>query len=1081
MPARTDIHKILVIGSGPIVIGQACEFDYSGTQAVQALREEGYEVVLVNPNPATVMTTPGIADAIYLEPLTVPYVTDIIARERPDAILTTMGGQTGLNLTIELHKKGILDTYGVQVIGAGINSIELAEDRRLFKEIITSLGLESARSVTVKSVAEAEAFKKIVGLPLILRPSFTLGGMGGGIIRSEEEFHPAMKHALEASPVGEVLVEESLLGWKEFELEVMRDKNDNAIIVCSIENVDPMGVHTGDSITVAPIQTLSDQAYQKMRTASIDILRAIGVDCGGSNVQFAVQPGTGRMVVIEMNPRVSRSSALASKATGFPIARCSAKLAIGFTLDEVLNEITGMTRSCFEPALDYVSVKIPRFELEKFPMPDNALGTQMKSVGEALAMGRTLLEAMNKAFRAIERGLGGILPLEDVQGFSADDVDTILHCAHPYRFLAAYSVLRRTGESGIAEVSAVTGYDSWFLYQLVRLADREQQLVCAGRTIVDSEQRSLLMEAKRDGIADERIASLCGVEADEISVARKKQGIVAVRHYVDTCAGEIAASTPYCYTTYGEQDEGSALGEDAMAIIASGPNRIGQGLEFDTCCTMSSLALRKLGHRTIMINSNPETVSTDFNISDRLYVEPLTPEHVLRVLELEKTRTVVLQLGGQTPLNMMDTLVAHGVKVVGTSPADVSIADDRGKFAALIRKLGLHQSENRTAYSPSEVMTHANEVGYPVLLRPSHVLGGRNMFIAFDDDAVRGFLDGGVNVSSASPLLVDKFLEDAFEYDLDAVSDGTSLYIGGILQHIEAAGIHSGDSAAVFPPYKSTPEVLNAMRKAALDLACALSIKGFMNIQFAVKDGQLYVIEVNPRASRTVPFISKASGVDLVEVAVRVWEGEDLVTQGLVDKKGGVGEGSCRYGWAIKESVFSFDRFADIDPQLGPEMKSTGEVIGMGTSFGEAFAKSQIGAGNSLPTSGRVCISVNRRDRATIIPIVRKLHELGFELAATRGTARDLYDAGILCETVLKVHEGHPNISDHLMAGRIDLMINTPMGSRSKESGESLRMVAMRQRVPYTTTTSAASAAVQAIEYLQSGSRFIRKLDAPLA
>ena len=1066
MPARKDIHSILVIGSGPIVIGQACEFDYSGTQAVQALKEEGYRVILVNPNPATVMTTPGMADAIYLEPLTCEYVEQVIVLEKPDAILTTMGGQTGLNLTMELHKRGILEKYHVQIIGAGIASIELAEDRRRFKEVVTSLGLESARSVTVKSVGEALSFKALVGLPLILRPSYTLGGMGGGVVRTEEEFLPAMKKALEASPVGEVLVEESLIGWKELELEVMRDKSDNAIIVCSIENIDPMGVHTGDSITIAPIQTLSDSQYQKMRTAAIDILRAVGVDCGGSNVQFALEPDSDRMIIIEMNPRVSRSSALASKATGFPIARCSAKLAVGLTLDEVLNEITGVTASCFEPALDYCAVKVPRFELEKFPMSGDALGTQMRSVGESLALGRTAIEALNKALRATERSLEGLVALEEVRGYGVDDVETILGCAHPLRILAAYSVLKRFGSERLEDVSRKTGYDRWFLAQMLRQAAVEKELHLQGQ--MDGFDGDTILQAKRMGLSDSRIADLTGRSVEGVLRFRKSAGIEAVAHYVDTCAGEFPARTPYCYTTYGEEDEGESLGSDAVIIVASGPNRIGQGLEFDTCCTLASLAYRKLGRKTIMVNSNPETVSTDFNISDRLYLEPLTVEHVQRILERERTADIVLQLGGQTPLNMVEALVAKGARVVGTSPESLQTADDRGRFSALLSQLNLRQSANRTATDALEVPKCAREAGYPVLLRPSHVLGGRSMVIAYTEEELVGFLATGITVSPESPLLVDHFLEDAFEYDLDAVSDGKSLYIGGILQHIEAAGIHSGDSAAVFPPYKSSPEILDQMRAGALALARSLQVKGFMNIQFAVQDGRLYIIEVNPRASRTVPFISKTSGVDLVEVAVRIWQGEDLVSQGLVQQEGGIGEGRCITGWAIKEAVFSFDRFANVDPQLGPEMRSTGEVVGLGATFGEAFAKSQIGAGNHLPVRGRVCISVNKRDRNTIVPIARDLQELGFALAATRGTARDLFDAGILCETVLKVHEGHPNLVDHIRHQRIALVINTPMGVKARQSDDDLRTEAMRMNIPYTTTTSAAAAAVQAIRYLKS-------------
>lgn len=1074
MPARKDIASILIIGSGPIVIGQACEFDYSGTQAVQALREEGYRVILVNPNPATVMTTPGIADEIYMEPLTTEYLEQIIATERPDAVLTTMGGQTGLNATIALSRAGILAKYGVQVIGASIASIELAEDRRRFKELVGTLGLDSARSVTVKSVAEALSFKQIVGLPLVLRPSYTLGGFGGGMVMDEASFIPMMKAALAASPEHEVLVEESLLGWKELELEVMRDKHDNAIIVCSIENVDPMGIHTGDSITVAPIQTLTDTEYQRMRMAAINILRAVGVDCGGSNVQFALNPKDSRMVVIEMNPRVSRSSALASKATGFPIARCSAKLAVGYTLDEVLNEITGATASSFEPVLDYCAVKIPRFELEKFPMESAALGTQMRSVGEALALGRTFQEALNKAIRSNERNLDGLVGLEEIAGFTRADVDRILNNLHPLRLFAAYSLLREQGEEAIGTVCEATAYDRWFVYQLYRQVKLDRMLSLAGPAVL--QDRALLLEAKRQGMGDGRIALLCATSARDVAAACETHHIFPVVHHVDTCAGEFDAKTPYCYLTYGEIDEAEKVSERSVLIVASGPNRVGQGLEFDTCCTLATLAYRNLGRKTIMMNSNPETVSTDHTISDRLYLEPLSVEQVLQVCKREQVDAVVLQLGGQTPLSMIDRLHEEGINLVGTPYESMRTADDRKSFSRLMKELDLAQSPNRSATDAREVPLLAQEIGYPVLLRPSHVLGGRNMVVVYDQAQLMEYLESAIPVSPESPLLVDHFLEDAFEYDLDAISDGESIYIGGILQHIEAAGIHSGDSAAVFPPYASTPEILGQMREAALSIARRLQVRGFMNIQFAVQHGKLYVIEVNPRASRTVPFISKMSKVDLIGAAVRIWEGEDLCAQGLVSAPGTIGEGTCAYGWAVKEAVFSFDRFADMDPQLGPEMRSTGEVVGIGTSFGEAFAKSQIAGGNRLPIQGRVCVSVNKRDRKTIAPIVAKLQELGFEIAATRGTARDLFEMGILCETVLKTDEGHPNIMDHMENGRIQLLVNTPVGKRAQRGDESLRSKAMHLGIPYTTTTSAAAAAVEAIKYLRSRTAHVQKL-----
>ena len=1055
---RDDIHHILVIGSGPIVIGQACEFDYSGNQAVRALKEEGYEVSLINPNPATVMTTPGLADHIFLEPLKKEYIERIFDQVGPDAILSTMGGQTALNLTMELQKDGILDKYGVKVIGASADAIEKAEDRGKFKDIITALGYESARSGIAHSIEEAAEIKKRIPLPLIIRPSFTLGGMGGSIAEKEEDFIPLCEHALQMSPVHEILIEESLIGWREFEMEVMRDRKDNAIIVCSIENVDPMGVHTGDSITIAPIQTLNDREYQKMRTASIEILRAVGVDCGGSNVQFALSPDHSRMIVIEMNPRVSRSSALASKATGFPIARISAKLAVGYTLDEVRNEITGESVSCFEPALDYVAVKVPRFELEKFPLEASALGTQMRSVGETLALGRTALEAMNKAFRSSEQKLEGIMPLDEERY----DADLLLRSAHPLRYLAAYTAIKK-GETDLEKLSAITGFDIYFLSLLAEQKELEDRLEQGTLT------SELYLEAKKAGLSDRYIEKLSGCRAPET--------LIQARHYVDTCAGEFEALTPYCYTSYGEDDEGEGLGKDAVIIIASGPNRIGQGLEFDTCCTLSSRAFRRLGRKTVMINSNPETVSTDYNTSDRLYIAPLTAEDVLAIMKKEGTRDVVVQLGGQTPLNMAAELQKNGARIIGTSLESIDETEDRGLFSEVVRKLGLRQPENRSAASVSEIKEKAHEIGFPVLLRPSFVLGGRAMFIAYDDEGLEEFMrKPEVTVSASSPVLVDQFLEDAFEYDLDAVSDGKSVYIGGILQHIEAAGIHSGDSAAVFPPYKSKPEILQEMREWTLRLARYLNVQGLMNIQFAEKDGRLYIIEVNPRASRTVPFISKSSGVDLVDAAVRVWQGEDLVQQGLVKEEGSWAEGRCITGWAIKEAVFSFDRFPHVDPALGPEMRSTGEVVGYGRTFGEAYAKSQAAAFNKLPVRGRVIISVNSKDRKTIVPIAKALEELGFHILATKGTARDLYSAGILADVVLKTQDGHPNIVDYIRERKADLIINTPMGFRSRQSDDDIRTEAVKAHIPYTTTTSAARAAVEAIRYLQENRFIVREL-----
>jgi carbamoyl-phosphate synthase large subunit len=1087
MPADTSIHTILLIGSGPIVIGQACEFDYSGTQAVKALQEEGYRVVLVNPNPATVMTTPGIADSIYMEPLHPEYLEEIIKAERPDSLIPTMGGQTGLNTALRLHEEGILEKYGVNVIGAHIDAIQVAEDRGRFKEVVRSIGLESPVSVLAREFDTAKQFMEENGFPLIIRPSYTLGGQGGSIAYTKKDFEILVEKAFLESPVHEALIEESLLGWKEFEMEVMRDRADNAVIVCSIENVDSMGIHTGDSITVAPIQTLSDREYQEMRTASIDILRAVGVDCGGSNVQFAVQPETGRMVVIEMNPRVSRSSALASKATGFPIARCSAKLAVGYTLDEITNEITGKTVSCFEPVLDYCAVKVPRFELEKFPRAYDELGTQMKSIGESLALGRTFTEALNKAIRAAEFGFEGVEEL----AVGEDVLENMLTKLHPRRIFAAYTLLKREGESAVSEIHRRTRYDRWFLYQLLELAEVEHRLEEYRDDAADrngefprtvpgsSEDRiesGLLLRAKQLGISDRRLETLTGLAEEEIFLLRKDKQIRSTYHFVDTCAGEFTASTPYFYSTYGEVDEGESDPRDGVVILASGPNRIGQGLEFDTCCTLASLAYRKLGIRTVIVNSNPETVSTDFNVSDRLYMEPLTPEHVCEVTAKEKIDKVLVQLGGQTPLNMAGDLIARGADIVGTSIRSIEGAEDRGLFVQLLHRLELEQPKNRMAKDRMEVIRFAEEIGFPVLLRPSFVLGGRSMFIAFTNEELYEFLDRGIAMSPERPVLVDQFLEDAFEYDLDAVCDGKNVYIAGIMQHIEAAGVHSGDSACVFPPFKSKEHILKEMKDATLRIAREIGVQGFINIQFAEKNGILYLLEVNPRASRTVPFLSKASGVNLVEAAVRVWEGENLEAQGLT--RNGFGEGVCKTDWAVKEAVFSFGRFPKEDPLLGPEMKSTGEVIGVGASFGEAFAKAQASTGSRLPVYGRVFVSVHEMDRQTILPVIRELEELGFDISATRGTAEFLFKNGIFAEVIQKIQEGRPNIIDHLQRGRIDLIINTPLGRFSQKGDHELRIEAVRRKVPYTTTTSAALAAVEGIRYIRSEEAQVRKIPA---
>ncbi len=1079
MPARRDITSILIIGSGPIVIGQACEFDYSGNQAVRALKEEGYRTIIVNPNPATVMTTAGNADAIYLDPLEPEYLEEIIRFERPDAVLATMGGQTALNLSMRLAELGIFARYGVEVIGASIESISLAEDRGAFKTLMAEIGLESPRSYLVSSLEEAQTAIDAVGAPLIVRPSYTLGGKGGAIVQTIESAEDAVRRALAESPVGTALIEESLIGWTEFELEVMRDSADNAVVVCSIENIDPMGVHTGDSITVAPVQTLSDREYQEMRTAAIDILRAVGVDCGGSNVQFAVNRQTGRMVVIEMNPRVSRSSALASKATGFPIARASARLAVGYTLDEVINEITGKTVSSFEPALDYVAAKVPRFEMEKFPRGYESLGTQMKSVGESLALGRTFIEALNKALRAAEIGVSGLVDDPDMD---EEELRTIVRSLHPRRIFAIYTLIRRAADRDHAALDEVvtwiaraSGYDPWVLHHLRKLALIEKNL----SSLSDDASPALLTEAKAAGLSDQRIADLCGLETAAVTELRQKYELFPAYHFVDTCAGEFAAATPYFYSSWSELNEALPAPErESVLIVGSGPNRIGQGLEFDTCCTLASEAFRRRGIRTIIVNSNPETVSTDFNVSDRLYIEPLTLEDVGQVIDVEKVQQVVLQLGGQTPLNMAHRLEADGAKLVGTATASIDRAEDRREFAAMIEKLGLRQPSNDAASSVAEIAAAAERIGYPVLLRPSYVLGGRSMAIAFSPEQLARFADDIPLVSVERPVLVDSFLEDAFEYDVDAVCDGENVYVGGIMQHIEAAGVHSGDSACVFPPFKSDPEVEQEIVDATVAIARELGIRGLLNIQFALRDGDLYVLEVNPRASRTVPFLSKASGVDLVDAAVAVWTGQSLREYGIVGDDG-VARGVCVVGWAVKEAMFSFDRFGEHDPILGPEMRSTGESIGIGSDFGEAFAKATIATGTRLPSRGRVLVTVNDHDKETIVPIVRELVELGFEISATRGTAAFLFEQGILAEVVLKSHEGRPNLIDQLRADRIDLVINTPLGRYTHSAEDRIRIEAIVHHVPYTSTTSAAWAAVQAIRHLRDEGPRARPLPPP--
>jgi len=1072
MPKMKDIQSILIIGSGPIVIGQGCEFDYSGTQALIALQEEGYDVILVNPNPATMMSTPSFGATVYMEPLEVEYVKRIIEKESPDALLGTMGGQTALNLTVELHEKGILDQYGVTLLGVSVDAIKRGEDRESFKKLVASIGLKSPHSEQITSLEMAYEFKKEHPLPLILRPNYTLGGIGGGIIEKENAFESMVHKALLASTTHEVLIEQSLIGWMEFEMEVICDSSGNAIVVCSIENVDPMGIHTGDSITIAPIINLSDEQYQAMRDASLAIIREVGIKGGGVNVQFAVNPNTKEMLVIEMNPRVSRSSALASKATGYAIARVSAKLAVGYTLDEVLNEITGTTSSSFEPALDYIAVKVPRFEIEKFPFTKQPLGTQMRSVGESLALGRTLLEGLNKAIRGTEEGIEGVVELESIGQYRESDVLTVLSSLHPYRIHALYSYLKRYGLSHMDSAIEITHYHPFIVDAVAKQVAFDTTLQSSTLT------KELYTQAKMMGMSNNRISHLLNIDVENVKILQKEFDVYPVDHFVDTCAGEFDASTPYCYLTYNEVNESSPLPGSSVAIIASGPNRVGQGLEFDTCCTLASLAYKQSGIHPIMINNNPETVSTDYSISDRLYLETLSSEEVINIIKREKVKEVVVQLGGQTPLKLLKDLQKEGIRISGTSYESLFISDERKAFSTLLKELDIQQSMNKSATHVNQVLSLAQEVTYPLLVRPSHVLGGANMHILYSKEELQDYLNEPIVINEESPLLLDHFLEDAFEYDIDALFDGESLYICGILQHIEAAGVHSGDSAAVFPPYNMSDELLEKSKEITYKIAKALNINGFMNIQLASIDNQLYVIEVNPRASRTIPFLSKMTDVDIVAMAVAVWEGSSLFEQKVVAHKGGIATGVCRYGWAIKEAVFSFSRFTHLDPVLGPQMRSTGEVVGIGNTFGEAYYKSQIASDNRLPTEGRICVSVNKKDREKVLPIVKEFQELGFAIAATRGNAAFLFERGILSEVLLKEGEGHPNIVDHMRLGKIDLLINTPMGRRSLHSTLSLRQVALAYNIPYTTTLSAAKAALEAIKYARNQEIEVRSLHA---
>jgi carbamoyl-phosphate synthase large subunit len=1101
MPKRTDISSILVIGAGPIVIGQACEFDYSGTQAIKALKEEGYRIVLVNSNPATIMTDPELADATYVEPITPAIVAKIIEKERPDAILPTMGGQTALNTALALFHDGTLAKYGVTMIGADADAIDMAEDRLKFRDAMDRIGLESARSAIAHTVEEALEGLEKTGLPSIIRPSFTMGGSGGGIAYNREEFIAIVRGGLDLSPTTEVLIEESLLGWKEYEMEVVRDRNDNAIIICSIENVDPMGVHTGDSITVAPALTLTDKEYQIMRNASIAVLREIGVETGGSNVQFAVNPKDGRLVVIEMNPRVSRSSALASKATGFPIAKVAAKLAVGYTLDEIENDITGATPAAFEPTIDYVVTKIPRFAFEKFKGASNTLGTAMKSVGEVMAIGRNIHESMQKALRGLETGLSGFNQVDHLVGAPRAEIEAALAVATPDRLLVAAQALREGFT--VAEVHAIAKYDPWFLERIAEIIAAEAEVMKDGLPIDAAGMRRL----KSMGFSDKRLAWLAlqsvnlrgmnrgvargsglihevvkamtgGVTEDEVRAHRHKLGVRPVFKRIDTCAAEFDAKTPYMYSTYeapsfGEpENESEPTSAKKIVILGGGPNRIGQGIEFDYCCCHACFALAEAGYETIMVNCNPETVSTDYDTSDRLYFEPLTAEDVLEILHVEQQNGtlvgVIVQFGGQTPLNLARSLEAAGIPILGTTPDAIDLAEDRERFAALITKLGLLQPKNGLARSRDEAVAAAERIGYPVLMRPSYVLGGRAMEIVDGPAQLDNYIATAVQVSGDSPVLIDQYLRDAIEVDVDAICDGTDVVVAGVLQHIEEAGVHSGDSACSIPPYSLSAEIIAEIERQTVALAHALSVVGLMNIQFAVKDGLVYLIEVNPRASRTVPFVAKAIGVPIAKIASRVMAGEKLKDLPKIDRH-------IDY-YAVKEAVFPFNRFPGVDPVLSPEMKSTGEVMGIDPDFTIAFAKAQLGAGTILPTKGNVFVSVKDGDKAMIVEAVKALIDTGFSIVATGGTADHLARAGLSVEKVNKVAQGRPHIVDRIKDGDIALIFNTTEGWQSLKDSQPIRASALGQRIPYFTTAPAALQAAKAIAKLSTHSLEVRPL-----
>tara|TARA_B100001996_G_scaffold60743_2_gene43469 strand:- start:3031 stop:6216 length:3186 start_codon:yes stop_codon:yes gene_type:complete len=1045
MPKRTDIKSILIIGAGPIVIGQACEFDYSGTQATRALRDEGYRVILVNSNPATIMTDPDLADATYIEPITVDYVTEIIKKEKPDAILPTVGGQTGLNLSMELFKEGVLDKFNVQLIGAQVDAIDKAEDREQFKKAMDDVGIATAQGGFVHSLEEAKGLINDLHFPVIIRPSFTLGGTGGSVAYNYDEYQPLVENGLSASPINEILVEESLLGWKEFELEVIRDKADNAIIICSIENIDPMGVHTGDSITVAPAMTLSDKEYQQMRNDAILCLRTIGVETGGSNVQFAVNPDDGRTVIIEMNPRVSRSSALASKATGFPIAKIAAKLAIGYTLDELPNDITGKTLAAFEPTIDYIVTKIPRFDFEKFPTASGHLGVQMQSVGEVMSIGRTFKESLQKAFRSLEVGLDGLEPKPLAEG--DPDVErarpldmTALRFATAFRLLKVREAFIQ-GQT-IEEIHNITGIDPWFLYQI--------------QEIVTINKSSDLLQLKEFGFSDEQIGRLKNKSSDNIRTERIKKGISPVYKVVDTCAAEFEAKTPYCYSTYDDENEIDPINGKKIMILGGGPNRIGQGIEFDYCCVQAVFGLQDLQYKTIMVNCNPETVSTDFDLVDRLYFEPVTFEDVLNIVEFEKPDGVLVQFGGQTPLKIANSLELAGVPIIGTSPKNIDLAEDREKFGQILNKLRVTCPQFGTGRTLDEVISVAEKIGYPVLARPSYVLGGRAMEIVYSKDQLIDYIARSADVTEGHPILIDEFLEDAFEFDVDALCDGDEVHIGGVMQHIEEAGIHSGDSACVLPPYRIKAQALDEIIRITNDLAMELNVLGLINIQFAYKGEKIYVLEVNPRASRTIPFVSKTTNVPLARIASQIAAGKKL-------KDFNLPRWDMIKHVSVKEAVLPFNKFPEESIFLSPEMKSTGEVMGISKTFGESFKRAIISSGNKIFYKGTVFFSVNDPDKLNAIPIARDLQELGYKIVATDGTSLELNRNGIPSKAVFKVGEGRPNILDHIMNNEIQMVINTPLGSKSRYDEEAIGRACIQKGIMAITTLSGANAAVRAI------------------